>query len=88
MSSHPPNSVNVQPKEYITTNIASKVSFQITEMVLTQSITLLCQIINDQNVPFFTTTFKIENEEYANWVNTDDYIINLILKKLYLQKFE
>lgn len=79
------NSVNVTPKTYTTVNIAKRVSFSVTEFILNQSITIVCQVINENDIPFITQSFKIEGEEYNNWVNTDDYILNLLLSKLDLQ---
>lgn len=80
------NFVNIVPKEFIISNIATKVNFKITNFVLNTSISISTIIYNENDVAFKFDSFEISGDEYNNWVNSDEYIINLILSKLGLQQ--
>ena len=74
--------VNTNPKEYTTVNIAKSVEMRVFHFLIGTSIEVNC-LLKDEN----ENVFKIENitisgDEYNNWGTDDDYLINLVLSKL------
>lgn len=78
--------VNIIPKEFVTVNIGTKVSFQVTGFKLNNSISILARIHDANDEPIQIHNFTIEGDEYFNWTDSDEYIVDLILNKLDLQK--
>lgn len=66
--------------------VATKIRINIAEIVFNKSakFNIYYQLENDDIVK--TELVNIENEEYKNWNNNDDYIIELVLSKLGLRK--
>jgi hypothetical protein len=67
------------------------VSFSVTELeispvvvTLNNSANINCRLFNDEISKFFN--LELTSEEYSKWGSNDDYITDLVLSKLGLEK--
>jgi hypothetical protein len=74
--------VDVNSKDFITTNTANKVELRVSNLQIGSSVdvTLLIKDLNG-NI-FKVENAHIEGEEYNNWGNDDQYLVNLCLSKV------
>jgi hypothetical protein len=74
--------VEVKPKDYITTYTASTVEMRVTDLVINTSVTVNV-LIKDSNVNIFQVqNVTLSGEEYSNWGNSDTYLVDTVLSKL------
>ena len=78
-------SVNVNDSPYVKTNTINNVVIRIVNIELFKSINV-CASLYDNKSLVDNKMFKIEGDEYNNWSNDDNYIVNLILNKLGMTK--
>jgi hypothetical protein len=79
------NSINIsiQEKEIAyTTETISKIKISDGTIELKNSVTFIVLLMNSNSDILKREKVKIEGEEYTNWGNNDQYILNLILSKL------
>jgi hypothetical protein len=74
--------VSVDPKEFVTVNVANSVEMRITNLQIGVSVDVTC-LVKDKN----GNIFKVENvslsgEEYNNWGNSDVYLVTTVLSKM------
>jgi len=74
--------VNVQPKDYITTYTASSVDMRVTDLVINSSVTVNLLIKDANGSIFQVQNVTLSGEEYSNWGNNDTYLIDTVLSKL------
>jgi hypothetical protein len=74
--------VDVNPKDFITTNTANKVELRVSNLQIGSSVdvTLLIKDLNG-NI-FKVENVRIEGEEYNNWGSDDQYLVNIVLSKV------
>jgi hypothetical protein len=77
--------VNVQDSSYVKTNTINNIIIRIMNVDLFNSITV-CASLFENTTLVDNKVFKIEGEEYSNWGNDDNYIVDLILTKLGMSK--
>jgi acetone carboxylase gamma subunit len=51
--------------------------------ILNKSVTIQVNVFDDTNTVINQFSFILEGDEYNNWGNNDDYITNLIEKKIH-----
>ncbi len=73
--------VNVQDSPYVVTNTINKVQIRVMNVELFTSVSVAASLFNNDSL-IDNKFFKIEGEEYNNWGNSDQYIVNLVLTKL------
>ncbi len=73
--------VNVQDSPYVITNTINKVQIRVMNVELFTSVSVAASLFHNDSL-IDNKFFKIEGEEYSNWGNSDQYIINLVLTKL------
>ena len=69
------------PIQIITNITQYKISFS--NLILNKSVTIQVNILDHTNTVINQFSFDLEGDEYNNWGNNDDYIINLIEKKIH-----
>jgi hypothetical protein len=77
--------VNVQDSNYVITNVINCIKIRINKLVLFTSVSLCVNLLNNKTLidnKFFTLT----GEDYTNWMNDDNYIVNYVLTQLGLTK--
>jgi len=65
--------------------IINKVFIRVMNLELYKSVTVHARLM-DNNEMVKSEMFVIEGEDYTNWGNNDDYIVNYVLTKLGLTK--
>ena len=73
--------IDVQDLSYVKTNTINKVNIRIGNIELFKSVTVIASLF-DNNTLVDNKVFKIEGDEYTNWSNDDQYLIDLVLTKL------
>ena len=73
--------VNVQDSSYVKTNTINKVNIRIGNIELFKNVMVIASLF-DNNSLVDNKVFKIEGDEYTNWSNDDQYLIDLVLSKL------
>lgn len=77
--------VNVEDYNFVKTSVINNINIKIIQVELFKSITLSVTLLsNNQNID--NQIIKISGDDYTNWGNDDNYIINLVLTKLGLTK--
>jgi hypothetical protein len=73
--------VNVQDSPYVKTNTINKVIIRIANIELFTSVTVIASLF-DHDLLVDNQVFKIEGQEYNDWSNDDQYIVDLVMTKL------
>jgi len=77
--------ISVVDSPYTKTYTINKVIIRVMELELYKNVIIGVRLM-DNNEMVKTERFKIEGEDYTNWGNNDDYIVNYVLTKLGLTK--
>ena len=80
-------SVNVQDSPYVRTNTITNINIRIISIELFTRLTI-CVSLFDNNQLVDNVNLQITGEEYSNWGNDDQYIVDLVLSKLGMSKKE
>ncbi len=73
--------VNVQDSPYVKTNTINKVIIRIANIELFSNVTVVASLF-DNSILVDNKVFKIEGQEYNDWSNDDQYLVDLVLSKL------
>lgn len=73
--------VNVQDSPYVINNTITKVQIRVMNVELFTSVSVVASLFENDKI-LDNKYFKIEGEEYNNWGNSDQYLVNLVLTKL------
>lgn len=80
---------NVEPCSYVfPARTIHHIELQVMNLVLFKSVTLLVSLFDENYYIIDNKTFTIADEEYTNWSNDDNYLLDLVLTKLQLNKLE
>lgn len=79
------NKINIQPKEIAVINTITKITIQITNIIINKSVVLLVSFYDDKDKYISTLNLNLEGEDYSNWGNDDNYLINYVSNKLNIQ---
>ena len=87
--------MNILIKDYIIPQepkIAKRISIQVFEINFGVSVSVRVIMYNSPNLDHMSycdiKTLKIEGDEYNNWGNDDNYLIDLVLSKLGIEKID
>lgn len=78
--------INIENKEVITTQTISKVDILEGTIELNKSVRFGVRLMDSNENVISHQNITISGEEYENWGSDDNYIENLILTKLGVQK--
>ena len=73
--------INVQDSPHVVTNTINRVQIRVLNVELFTSVSLAVSLFNNENV-IDNKFFKIEGDEYNNWGNSDQYLVDIVLTKL------
>lgn len=76
------NIIPVEPKIINNTIVGMQINFL--SLILDVNVSVNVLLYNSDNVVIQNQVITIEGDEYENWGNDDDYLINLIANKLNL----
>jgi hypothetical protein len=54
----------------------------VVELVLFKSVRVMCEMLDDDYVPFDNRYYTIEGEQYAAWGNDDKYLATVCIERL------
>jgi predicted transcriptional regulator len=80
--------INIENKEFITTQTISKVDILEGTIQLNKSVRFAVRLMDSDDNVILSQNITIFGEEYENWGSDDNYIENLILTKLGVQKIQ
>ena len=75
--------VNVNDYNFVQTSVINNIQINILKIELFKSMTLSVNLFNNAKI-IDTQIMTITGDEYSNWGNDDNYIINLVMTKLNL----
>ena len=70
------------PVQYIDTCTVSSFFYQINTIILFQSANIIIALIDNSNNAINRFQYCLEGDEYTNWKDDDNYVINLITSKI------
>ena len=73
--------INVYPNIKKTLNVC-KFKYQILEIKLSESVRVAVYLFNENDLLIDSKQYLISDTEYKNWGSDDNYLINLIKKKI------
>lgn len=80
-------SIEIEPSEYVPpTRIINRIEIQIFNLILFESVSVMVVLFDANSCPIDTQIVRIEKDEYLLWSNNDEWLINLVLEKLQLNK--
>ena len=80
-------SIEIEPSEYVPpTRIINRIEIQIFNLTLFQSVSIMAVLFDANSCPIDTKIIRIEQDEYLQWSNNDEWLVNLVLEKLGLTK--
>jgi hypothetical protein len=77
--------VNVNDYNFVQTSVINNIQINILKIELFKSMTLSVNLLSNNKI-IDSKLMNISGDEYSNWSNDDNYIINLVLTKLNLTK--
>ena len=77
--------VNINDYTFVKTSIINNIQINILKVELFKGITLSINLLSNNKL-IDSKIMTITGDEYNNWGNDDNYIINLVLDKLNLTK--
>ena len=73
--------INVYPNIKKTLNVC-KFKYQILEIKLSESVRVAVYLFNENDLLIDSKQYLISDTDYKNWGSDDNYLINLIKKKI------
>ncbi len=77
--------VNIEDYNFVKTSVINNIIIKIIQFELFKSITISVTLLSNTN-NIDNQLIKISGEDYTNWGNDDNYIIDFVLTKLGLTK--
>ena len=77
----------VEPCDYHTpVRVIHHIEIQILQLILFQSVSLIVSLYDENDHIIDNKVVAVEGQEYADWANNDQYLIDLVMVKLGLSK--
>lgn len=77
----------VEPCDYVTpVRVIHRIELQIMRLVLFSSVSIGVSLYDENDYIIDNRQITIQGEEYNNWANDDNYLLDLVLVKLGLIK--
>jgi hypothetical protein len=73
------------PITFTRTVVVTKMSIRIIELNLFQSVSIMVSLFSEDDLLYDNKYFKLEGEDYNNWNQSDNYIIEYVNAKLALE---
>ena len=74
--------VPITPFDQVTTKVICSFSVYVNNLVLNTSATLAVQLYDQTGMLVDVKLLEITGEDYTNWGNNDEYIINYVAQKM------
>ncbi len=80
------NTIYTKDKEIIKVDILKSIDIQIADLIFNEKIKLLVHFKDENHRIFKSEILTIEGGDYNNWGFTDDYLVDLVLQKLGIER--
>jgi hypothetical protein len=70
------------PYDIISKQTITSFTYRVTDIILFESATVLILFLDENENCIRTVQYVVEGEEYAEWSDDDEYILDLIVKKI------
>jgi len=70
------------PYDIISKQTITSFTYRVTELTLFQSATVLILFLDENENCIRTVQYVVEGDEYADWSDDDQYIVDLIVEKI------
>ena len=70
------------PYDIISKQTITSFTYRVTDVILFESATVLILFLDENENCIRTVQYVVEGEEYAEWSDDDQYIVNLIISKI------
>ncbi len=77
--------VNINDYTFVQTSVINNIQINILKIDLFKGISLTVNLLSNNKI-IDTKIMNITGDDYTNWGNDDNYIINLVLSKLNLTR--
>jgi hypothetical protein len=77
--------VNINDYTFVQTSVINNIQINILKVELFKGMTLSVNLLSNNKI-IDSKIMTISGDEYSNWGNDDNYIINLVLNKLNLTR--
>jgi hypothetical protein len=74
--------INIQPFDEITTKVITGFKVRVQDIELFTSANIIVELLDSSNTPRDVKFLKISGDDYTNWSNDDQYIINYVANQL------
>jgi hypothetical protein len=74
--------VPINPFDQVTTKVITSFSVNVNNLVLNTSATLAVQLYDQSGMLIDMKMLEIRGDDYTNWGNNDEYIVNYVAQKL------
>ena len=82
------NTILTKDKEIVKVDILKSIDIQVADLVLNDRINLLIHLKNEDGKIFQSQIVRIEGDDYQNWGLSDEYLIDLVLQKIGVEKLD
>jgi hypothetical protein len=70
------------PYDIISKQTITSFTYRVTDIILFESATVLILFLDENENCIRTVQYVVEGEEYAEWSDDDQYIVDLIVEKI------
>ena len=74
--------ISITPFDQVTTKVITSFSVNVNNLVLNTSASLTVQLYDQNEMLVDIKMIQIKGEDYTNWSNNDEYIINYVAEKM------
>lgn len=82
------NKTKIQPKEVAVINNITSITIQVSSIIFNTSAILLVSLYDNNDKYVSTVNLDLTGEDYTNWGNDDDYLLQYVSNKLNIVPIE
>lgn len=76
------NKTKIEPKEVAVINKITSITIQVSSIVFNLSALLLVSLYDENDKYISTVNMELTGDDYTNWGNNDDYLLQYVSQKL------
>ena len=78
--------IDIVPVDFVTINKAESIEMVVTSLEIGRNVVVTVYFKDKNSSTFKIEDVRIEGDEYNNWGNSDDYLVNMVLSKLGIKR--
>lgn len=76
------NKTKIEPKEVAVINKITSITIQVSSIIFNLSALLLVSLYDENDKYISTVNMELTGDDYTNWGNNDDYLLQYVSQKL------